>query len=147
MVHKSAQSISSRWMTHSCGNNPPLTPAASPTERMQFHPLSSNTFLSEKTWVKRELVMPRVCLSNMLLDWLSPRMAVTERFVHVGIRAGYHYWIIYWKKLSPSLKVEDACWLWDTFEGWRKHGLTLRSKIHLERNLFWIESVNTSAVN
>lgn len=56
----------------------------------------------------------RVCLSNMLLDWLSPRMAVTERFVHVGIRAGYRCWIIYWKKRkksSSSLKVEDVYWL------------------------------------
>lgn len=75
-------------MTHSRGDNPPLTPAASPAERMPFHPLSSNAFLSARTPVKGELVMPRVCLSNMLQDWLSPRMAVTERFVRVGIRAG-----------------------------------------------------------
>lgn len=142
MDHKSVRSISSSqrsWMTHSHGNKPPLTPAASPTERMLF----------QKMWVKRELVVPRVCLSNMLLDWLSPRMAVTERFVHVGIRAGYRCWIIYWgkkrKKSSPSLKVEDVYCLWETSEGWRKGSLTLHSKINTERNLL-ILSANTSAV-
>ena len=82
-----------------------LTPAASPTERMLF----------QKTWVKRELVVPCVCLSNMLLDWLSPRMAVTERFVHVGIRAGYRCWIIYLKfqQKNKTGKLPFA-------EGWRR---------------------------
>lgn len=127
-------------MSQSLGNEPPLTPAASPTERMLF----------QKTWVERELVVPRVCLSNMLLDWLSPRMAVTERFVHVGIRASYRCWIIYLKgkkekKSSPSLKVEDVYWLWKTSEGWRKGSLPLHGKINPERKLL-ILSPNSSAV-
>lgn len=80
-------------MTHSAGNNPHLTPgaAAAAAGRMPFQRPPSNVSLPEKTQLKPELVRRCICLLNMLLDWPTPRMAVTERFVHVGIRAGYHW--------------------------------------------------------
>lgn len=50
MDSKSKQSISGNSATgpRSRSNNPHLTPKPSPTERMLFHRLSSNTFLSER---------------------------------------------------------------------------------------------------
>lgn len=102
-------------MSHSAGNNPHLTPgaAAAAAERMPFQRPPSNASLPEKTRPKPELVRRCICLLNMLLDWPAPRMAVTERFVRVGIRAGYRWWIIYWKKSPPSLPFFFLA-------GWRK---------------------------
>lgn len=48
-----------------------------------------------------------ICLLSILLDWLTPKMAVTERFVHVGIRAGYQWWIIYCKKSAFSWRMRE----------------------------------------
>lgn len=82
-------------------SNPHLTPAAAPAaaptaapaaaQRMPFQQPPPSDSLSEKTLLKPELVGRCICLLNMLLDWPSPRTAVTERFVRVGIRAGYRW--------------------------------------------------------
>lgn len=42
--------------------------------------------------VKPDPVKPCICLlSKYALVWLAPKTAVTERFVHVGISAGYQW--------------------------------------------------------
>lgn len=65
-------------------------------------------FSLRKTRVKLELAGRSTCLLSTLLDWLTPKMAVTEKFVHVGIRSGYQWWIIYWKKSSVAGQIVAA---------------------------------------
>lgn len=103
MDSKSIRSVSgnnaTRWLTLA---------AITRTWPLKLHPRKGCRFTNclqilssrKTTSVKPELVRRCICLLNMLLDWLTPKMAVTERFVRVGIRAGYRWWIIYWKK-SP----------------------------------------------